>query len=736
MSAGKIVSAILAFWASAAAAQAAGDQSNAGADRNFKTYRPHVTAVRIDEKDAPTIDGDLSDPAWARAAIINEFYQVEPVEGAPPSQPTRAYIMYDSKALYVAIYAYDSHPELIRRSQMRRDPELDDDDAVRILLDPYGTFRDSYFFGINPNGARNDALTENAMEFRQEWDTIWRARAKVVDDGWIAEFAIPFQSISFDPSLDEWNLQIIRTIRRNHEEIRWSNIDLNRNRIDLTNPGALAGISDIKSGIGVEAQAFITGAGDYDWETGDTDFQFDPSTNIFYKISPSLTGSLTFNTDFSDTPLDARQVNTGRFSLFFPETRHFFLQDAAVFEFGGRVFSNLRNGLPFFSRNIGIVNGQPVDIVGGAKISGKAGPASVGLISARTGSADALGVDGQFLSAARVSVPVLSESKAGIIFTHGDPTGATDNSVAGADFQYKRSNVFGAGTLFADIAYIRSFSDGPDDGMAAAEFGYRSQKWNGVATVRDIGENYTPKLGFVNRKGIRRYNLKSWRSFRPADSFIRYAEIGGWANIVTNLDNMRVDHLYGAWTGGSDNAGDELWLNYEHGFVDILKPFSVAGVVPVSPGEYRWNQYEFFAASTNSRPLGVNLRVRWGGIYGGDMALIESGLSFRPSKHFELTASHEFQKFDLPSGRVDIQIASLNTTIAFTPDMTIQTEVQYDNISEIFTFFSRFNWEPVPENQFFVSFGHTALIDASAFPRDFHSLGSNLALRLGHTFRF
>lgn len=112
-----------------------------------------------------------------------------------------------------------------------------------------------------------------------------------------------------------------------------------------------------------------------------------------------------------------------------------------------------------------------------------------------------------------------------------------------------------------------------------------------------------------------------------------------------------------------------------------------------------------------------------------------SGFSLRPSKYFELSASHDFIEFDLPSGAVGIHIASVNSTIAFSPDMSIRTEVQYDNISEAFTFFSRFSWEPVPEHEIFLSFGHTALIDADTFPRDFHSLGSSLALRLGHTFR-
>ena len=271
--------------------------------RDFETYRPQVDAARIDytqisDGAVPVIDGDLSDPAWSQASVIEEFYQVEPISGATPSQPTRALIMYDSKNLYVGIYSFDSEPDQIRRAQMQRDPRLQDDDAVRILIDSYGTFRDSFFFGINPNGARSDALTENGSAFRDEWNTIWSGKARVVEDGWIAEFAIPFQSFSFDASLEDWNLQIIRTIRRTNEEIRWSNINQSRNRINMTSPGRLSGIEDVSTGIGLEAQVFVTGAASQDWVLDETDFELNPSGNVFYKITPSLTGSLTFNTDF------------------------------------------------------------------------------------------------------------------------------------------------------------------------------------------------------------------------------------------------------------------------------------------------------------------------------------------------------------------------------------------------------------------------------------------------------
>jgi Carbohydrate family 9 binding domain-like/Domain of unknown function (DUF5916) len=707
----------------------------ADGQRDFASYRPRAIAVRIDAADAPKIDGDLSDPVWARANVIDEFYQVEPIDGGPPSQPTKAYILYDEKNLYIGIYAYDSEPELIRRTLMKRDLRLRDDDGVRIMIDSNGTFRDSFFFGVNPNGARVDALTENNSRFRPEWNTIWRAKARVVKDGWVVEYAIPFQSFSFDSSLEEWNLQIIRVIRRNNEEIRWSNIDRSRNRIDLTNPGVLADVKDVSSGIGLELQTFVTAASTYDWETGDTTINLNPSGNVFYKITPSLTGSLTFNTDFSDAPLDARQVNTGRFSLFFPETRNFFLQDINVFEFGSGVFRRSQNGLPLFTRRIGIVNGAPVDIVAGAKISGKQGPFNIGAIATRTAASDRAGTEGQFLSAARVSANILKESKAGVIFTTGDPDGGSNNTVGGADFQYKSSSLIGKGVVLADFVYLRSITDDESGDLFGAAFDYTGDKWGSNFLVREIGEGYDPQLGFSNRTGIRQYRSFVRRRFRPSSGPIRQYTLGSATNIVTDLDDKVEDRFANAFFQLLTNPGDEFRVQYENGFLDIRESFNIAGVVPVAVGKYRFSQYEASAVMTTARRFSVGATGRWGGIYDGDFLSLRGSVAFRPNRHFSVSGNYNFTKFSLPSGAVGIHIATISSTIAFTPDLFINTDIQYDNISENFALFSRLTWTPSPEREIFLSFGQTALIEQNAFPRSFRAQGSSIALRLGQTFR-
>lgn len=703
---------------------------------DFATYAPKIGAVKIARDEAPKIDGDLSDPAWAKAATVEEFYQVEPVEGGTPTQKTRAYIMYDERTLYVGFHLYDAEPGKIRRAILERDGLLRDEDAVRVMLDPFDTRRDGYFFATNANGAKVDALIENNSTIKTEWNALWDVDARVVDDGWIAEFAIPFQSISIDPSLTEWGMQLLRTIRRSNEEIRWSNIDRTRDRIDITNPGRLSGVEGITSGIGLEAQLFATGASSYDWETGDADFSFDPSANIFYKITPSLTGSLTLNTSFADAPLDDRQVNTGRFDLFFPETRDFFLQDAQSFEFGGRTVTQNINGLPFFSRNIGIVEGRPVDLIAGAKVSGKLGPANLGVLAVRTGD-DAV-FDGQYLGAARASFEVLRESKAGVIFTHGDPTGQFDNTLAGVDFQYKNSTGF-PGTLYGDFAYVRTFDDdgvnSVGDHYAAVAGAYRGLKWEWNAEFYNIGENYRPRLGFANRTGIRRYHANLGRVFRPEGGPVRSFVGAVFGLVVTDLDDELLDRELGVFTRVETRLGGSAEFEAFKGFLDIRDQFDIAGRLPVPAGVYRFTRYNFTAESSGARDLAVRGKARWGGIYGGDFRNFSAGLTWRPSPHFNFEADYDLVRFKLPTGDLDIHVGVLGSTIAVTPRMFIRTDVQYDNISENFSMLTRFSWEPAPEREIFIALGHTALIEEDRFPASFRAQGTSLALRLGHTFR-
>ncbi len=361
-----------------------------------------ANAVRIAPSEAPVIDADLSDPIWDRANVLAPMIQVQPDLGAPTTERTDVFILYDEDNLYFGIYAYDSEPDLIAVRAMARDGQLGSGDTVRIILDPGMTRRNAYTFQIAPSGGRGDALLQNNTTNFAAWDAIWEAQANVVEDGYVIEVAIPFRSLSYDSDAAEWGFEFTRQIRHKNETVRWSNYSPTVSFTDVSQAGTLTGIQDIDEGAGLDVQLYGVARVKRDWQDPQ---RTSPSGtlggNAYYKITPALTGTLTVNPDFSDAPLDIRQVNTTRFSLFTPETRDFFLQDIPVFEFGGENFVDANNARPFFSRNIGLVSGVPVSIIGGGKLSGEFAGFGIGALTAYTN--ENATTPSQLLSVARIT---------------------------------------------------------------------------------------------------------------------------------------------------------------------------------------------------------------------------------------------------------------------------------------------------------------------------------------------
>ncbi len=702
-------------------------------ERDFSTYQPSAVATRIEPGDAPKLDGDLSDAVWARARPISDFYQLEPNERAPASERMTVRVLYDEHGLYFAIHAFDREPDKIKATVKARDGNLSQDDLVRIYLDPYKTRRDGYVFEVNPLGARADALLQNNTDFLTEWNTIWHAHAKIVSDGWTAEVAIPFRSISYDVANGDWGFDLFRLIRRRGERVRWSQIDNQRPSVDISRSGTLTGISNTAQGLGLDVQAFGSLRYKHEWRAPrEDDVTFQPSGNLYYKITPALTGTLTFNTDFSDTPLDDRRVNTGRFGLFFPETRDFFLQDAAVFEFGGGNISEDVNGRPFFSRNIGLVDGAPVDIVAGGKLSGQVGPLSVGALIVDTEGTDAS--DNQILSAARATMPVFEESKIGLVFTNGDPTGASENTVAGGDFQFRNSTWFGGDTFKADFFYERSFSSvaGDDDSFGAA-FSYPNEPFGGRFQFKQVGTDFSPALGFVNRPSIRLYEGEAlWRP-RPKNSPVRWYEAGTWYTFVTDLDDRLESRENGGWFGLMLQTTDLGFLNLIDSYERVADAFFLPRGVEVAAGDYSWTNVSLYLESSIARSVSGVFEIECCSYYGGELLRTHAYVNWRPDSTWEISATHDFYNIALPTGDLEIQIYALGLTLNFTPDMQLETQIQYDNISSAFGLSSRYRWEFAPGSEFFVALGESGeLIDGNHY----RSATTQASVRIGHLMRF
>lgn len=720
-----ILAASIAFACPAVAAE-----PGAVAPIDFATYRPVANATRIFPDEAPIIDADFSEPVWARAEIIDEFYQLDPGTGQPGSEHTEIRVLHDGENIYFAVYNYDREPENIIVNIKTRDGNQGNGDFFRIYLDSMMTRRNGYAFEINPAGARTDAVIQNNITILNEWDTIWAAQARIVEDGWVAEVMIPFRSLTYDPARTDWGFDVQRIIRRKNERIRWTSIAAATRFEDISRAGTLTNVAPEGGDLGLEIQTYERASFRRRWIAPEESSLFGRlGGNAYYRITPGLTGTLTVNPDFSDAPLDERLVNTTRFQLFQPETRDFFLQDVATFEFGGYGFFESENGRPFFSRNIGLSDGRPVAIIGGGKLSGEIGGIGVGGLTAVTSGTGSTNRS-QVLSVARLTAPVLAESKAGFILTNGDPTGDSDNTVAGTDFQYRNSDVGGGNILQADIFYQRSFSSTEgDDSAFGLGIDFPNEPWGGYFRFKQIGDDFTPALGFVNRAGIRQYNGQVL--YRDRSLGFRWIDAATNFDIYTDLSGV-VRSRFNEVRFGINHEFNILEVKLRDYYENVPDDFDLPGDVPVFAGKYGWTNVSVFAQTPAGSPLRVRLEAECCRFYNGNYFRGDLRLEWRPNTTFIFLPSYTYTSIELPTGYVAIHVFAANIIVNFTPDMALRTQVQYDNISEAFGLSVRYLWEYEPGQEIFAAFGQSALITDGRFMGQV----SQFSLRFGQTFRF
>ena len=396
------------FLSSAVFAQQQGGIAAAGKKR----------AVILRTTSEISVDGFLKESDWDRTPPIGEVIQREPREGIPATEKTDVRLLYDSENLYVGVYCYDSSPDQIIGTQMSRDSDLSADDKIEILLDSFRDFRNAYYFSTNPLGALVDGLIVENGNLSRDWDAIWGVRTQRRDNGWTAEFAIPFKSLGFRQGQPVWGFNFSRTIKRKIEEDRWASPQLDIQFSQVSQAGEIEGLDNIAQGVGLDVRPYFTGRM-IDSASSPTVTKGDSGLDAFYNITPSLKLIATLNTDFAETEVDNRQINLTRFPLFFPEKRSFFLENLGVFSFagagtGGGSGSGPQNGadvIPFFSRRIGLVSCREIPILGGLKLTGKAGPYDLGILDVRTRESGAL--DAKNFHAARIKRNIWRESYIG-----------------------------------------------------------------------------------------------------------------------------------------------------------------------------------------------------------------------------------------------------------------------------------------------------------------------------------
>ena len=696
---------------------------------------------------APVLDGVLDDAVWSQAVVVDDFHQVRPVEYSEPTQRTEFLLAYDEDNLYIGARVYEEDPDLVIAKVLRQDSQLRTDDRIGVILDPFQNGRSGYWFMVNPNSVRRDAIFKGEQT-DWNWDGIWFAKSAMTSFGWSAEYAIPFKTLSFDENAD-WGLNFIREIVRNREQIGWSSRD--RNYFPSV-AGTVSGIRGISQGRGLDIVPSVSVHSVSDRVEDTDDTETEPSLDIYYKLTPSLNASLTFNTDFSATEVDNRQVDVSRFSQFFPEKRAFFLRESEIFEFGGigvnygndALSRSVReNARPFFSRRIGLSDsGEPVGLDVGARLAGRVGRWNLGFLGIRQeeyeSTEDLEVIDATDILVGRLTANVLEESSAGFIVTSGDPRSNLDNRLVGVDFTYRNSRLAGGKRLEANAWYQQSDAEGlrGDDAAFGFNIAYPSKTgWRAGLAASEVQENFKPALGFVSRSDVRQYAGDVSYTHRFTD---RYLE-----NVSSGLNVKRVSYIDGELQSQrivlnglkmQNQIGDEVEISYNVQEENLLESFEISDGIFIAPGRYRFSETTISFESANARALDVELEVSAGDLYTGTIRSYEAEANWRPSRYFTGSLSYEVDFVDLPQGKFDNRVFSADLAVSFSNTLSWVNLIQFDNVSNDLGIDSRFHWTPEAGRNFYVVLSHN--MHRNEINDRFDTTRTGLTLKLDHTFRF
>ncbi len=737
---------VLPLCASSALVAAA---PSGAAVRQDEPGRPTRTAVVTAVSEPILLDGVLNEPAWQSSPQIGNLVQRIPTEGAAPSERTEVTLLRDADNLYIGVMCHDSEPDRILASQMARDASLRPDDYVELLLDTFRDQSNAYYFSTNPNGALVDGLVFANGETNEDWDAIWNVATARSDQGWSAEFVIPFKSLNFPPDGTVWGFNISRNIQRKFEEARWAGARFDAQFFQVSEAGEISGLGGLEQGLSLDIRPFVAGRWDYSAGSGDDSLRGKPGLDLFYNVTPNLKLTATFNTDFGETEVDARQINLTRFSIFFPEKRSFFLQDAGVFNFAttgvgqpGGIPSTGAEIFPFFSRRIGLLRGREVPLDYGVKLTGRVGRTEVGVLN--VGTRDTSVVDDQSLFVGRVRQNFWQQSYVGALVTSGNQALATDATTMGVDLRLATSDILGSGRNFVFNAWgLQSDNEGISDDDASFGFAaaFPNDRYDAQVQWREIQENFDPALGFVQRNNVRMLRLGASFNPRPKNQWLgiqqMYHDI--FYTEFKRLDNGLVESrdFYFTIVDWHFQSGDSLHSLFDVNptYERLFEPFEISPGVVLPPGEYDFTPLRIFFTSAQKRRLQGSFGVTAGSFWSGDAETFSAGLRYSAPPRLTISVQTNQTFARLPQGDFVARIHRAELNYAVSPRLSFANVLQFDNRSGNLGFQGRVRWTLEPGNDIFFIFGQGWVQEIGERGTDFRQQDSRLAVKAQYTFR-
>ena len=680
--------------------------------------------------DSLEMDGVLDEDVYETVPSFGDFIQQTPLAGEPSTERTEAWVFYDSEHVYVAGRLWDSASEaqwIV--NEMRRDSmNLFQNEYFSAVFDTFYDRRNAVGFMVNAIGGFSDFEIVDERPSSMDWNPVWNVRTGRFDGGWTVEMQIPFKSIRFRPGQTQlWGLQLGRHIRWKNERTYLTPVPISGGAGEfwVSAGSTLTGIEVPAGNRTFEIKPYAIGSLATDVNAvplilneGDGDFGLD----VKYGVTQNLTADFTYNTDFAQVEVDEQQVNLTRFSLFFPEKREFFLESRGTFDFGrGARFGGGGAGgggtrrpggggfgggdVPtiFFSRRIGLEQGQTAPILAGGRLTGKAGKFSLGALNIQTDDAPGVGALATNFTVLRVKRNILRRSAIGAIFTGRSVStvGPGSNEVYGLDGTF----AFYDNVNFNGY-YARSQTPGldGDDASYQGVFTYNGDLYAFQVDHLRVGDHFNPEIGFLRRDDFQRTFTTGQYSPRPRSiRAVRQFTFGGSLDYIENgagqVETRIAQARFSTEFENSDRIGFDVQDNYEF----LVQPFPIASDVTIPVGAYAFQDlFASYSMGTQRRFSGT-FSIQRGGFFSGNITAYgyrRGRIEITPQFSFEPSIS--INRIELPEGSFTATLVQSRVTYTLTPRMFFSGLVQYNSASNSVSTNLRLRWEYQPGSELFV----------------------------------
>ena len=691
----------------------------------------HVTVRAVRISNPLVVDGRLDDPVYQTVPAIDGFIQQLPDEGAPPTEPTEIWILFDDDNIYLSARCWDSQPERMVADEMTRDARaIWRNELLSVIFDTFHDGRNGMNFSTNPLGGLMDNLVTDESAVNLDWNTVWDAQTSFFDQGWIVEMMIPFKSLRFKAGGGEqtWGINVSRRVQWKNESSFLSPVPASlgyRGMLQVSAAATLVGIEPPTTIRNLEIKpSAISGAFTNKTVTPirSNDLTGEVGIDVKYGLTRSLIADFTVNTDFAQVEADEQQVNLTRFSLFFPEKREFFLEGQGIFSFGDTGAVNW-GGPPsdtpvvFFSRRIGLEGGNEVPIRAGGRVTGRSGPYSIGLLNIQTGDSAAADSLSTNFSVVRVKRDMLRRSNFGVIYTRRSrlENGLGINQVYGADLNLR---------FYENINFTNYYAQTDTPGLAESNASYRSKfDYTGdlygiTAEHLTVGKNFNPEIGFVRRDNFRR-NFAQFRfSPRPRSiPWLRRMIYQGSFDYITDMTGILETRESKLRLEMELENSDKWYLQYTDSFEGLPEEFKLTSDVILPVGGYKFGhirtEYDFGA----QRRVSGRLFYTRGTFYGGTRSDVgyQGRAVFTPQLAIEPRVS--VSDVDLPQGSFTTTLLGTRASFTVSPRMFLAALLQFNSSSKAVDTNIRFRWEYEPGSDLFIVYSDGRDTGLEGFPR-------------------